>query len=71
MKELENFRKFLTEEENTELILDKFLEFLEKTSIINPVHIELTKSGYGEFPDTYKFTKSGLEKLKKDFKNII
>ena len=39
--------------------LEEVIEALKTISIINPVHVELEESGYGEFPDSYLFTDSG------------
>ena len=39
-------------------------------SLINPLHLQMTESGYGEFPDSYKLTEKGIqyiiEKLNKE-----
>lgn len=43
---------------------------LKGLSLINPLHLQMTESGYGEFPDSYKLTEKGIqyiiEKLNKE-----
>jgi predicted transcriptional regulator len=40
-------------------------EELKNLELINPLHIKLVSDGYGEFPDGYKLTKEGIEKILK------
>ena len=38
--------------------------------LICPPHLELVSNGHGEYPDTYRVTKAGLEKIKSFFEII-
>jgi hypothetical protein len=42
---------------------DKLKAALQKLELVNPHHLNLTKSGYGEFPDTYELTKNGVDDI--------
>lgn len=33
-------------------------------NLINPVHLKLVNDGHGEFPDSYRLTKEGMQYLK-------
>lgn len=39
------------------------IEKIKNFNLIDPVHIELARSGYGEFPDSYKFTDNGAKEI--------
>ena len=49
-----------TEEEIRKSLLDIVL--------VNPAHITILKSGYGEFPDTYELTEKGVDYIIEQFK---
>lgn len=34
---------------------------LKNLSLVNPVHLEMTSNGHGEFPDGYKLTEKGIQ----------
>jgi hypothetical protein len=34
---------------------------LQGLSLVNPVHLEMTSNGHGEFPDGYKLTEKGIQ----------
>ena len=34
---------------------------LEGLSLVNPVHLQMTSNGHGEFPDSYKLTEKGIQ----------
>jgi hypothetical protein len=34
---------------------------LQGLSLVNPVHLEMTDNGHGEFPDGYKLTEKGIQ----------
>jgi hypothetical protein len=34
---------------------------LKNLSLVNPVHLEMTSNGHGEFPDSYKLTEKGIQ----------
>ena len=34
---------------------------LQGLSLINPLHLEMTSNGHGEFPDGYKLTEKGIQ----------
>ena len=36
--------------------------------LVNPLHLTMIKSGYGEFPDTYKLTQKGVDYIIEQFK---
>ena len=39
------------------------IEKIKNFTLIDPAHIELLRSGYGEFPDSYKFTDNGAKEI--------
>jgi hypothetical protein len=41
---------------------------LLEIALVNPAHISLLKSGYGQFPDTYELTKKGVDYIVEQFK---
>jgi len=45
-------------------------KILKGLSLINPLHLQMTSNGHGEFPDGYKLTEKGIqyiiEKLNKE-----
>ena len=45
-----------------------FAKALEGLHLVNPAHIELESSGYGEYPDGYQITKQGIEKIVEVFR---
>jgi len=34
---------------------------LKSLSLINPLHLQMTSNGHGEFPDGYKLTEKGVQ----------
>jgi hypothetical protein len=52
--------RMYSEEEIRKSLLDIIL--------INPAHISLLKSGYGEFPDTFELTEKGVDYIIEQFK---
>jgi hypothetical protein len=42
---------------------DKLKAALKQLDIVNPYHITLTRSGHGEYPDTYNLTDNGIKAL--------
>ena len=34
---------------------------LKSLSLINPLHLQMTSNGHGEFPDSYKLTEKGVQ----------
>jgi hypothetical protein len=48
---------------------DTIRQVLLRLTLVNPVHLEMTSNGHGEFPDGYKLTEKGIdcivEQLKK------
>ena len=34
---------------------------LQGLSLVNPVHLQMTSNGHGEFPDGYKLTDEGIQ----------
>jgi hypothetical protein len=52
--------KMYSEEEVRKSLLDIVL--------VNPAHISLLKSGYGQFPDTYELTEKGVDYIIEQFK---
>jgi uncharacterized hydantoinase/oxoprolinase family protein len=55
--------------EGVKRIIDQH-KVLKNLSLVNPVHLQMTSNGYGEFPDGYKLTEKGIqyiiEQLNKD-----
>ena len=45
-------------------------KILKGLSLVNPLHLQMTSNGHGEFPDGYKLTEKGIqyiiEKLNKE-----
>lgn len=59
IKEWQQERSY-SEEEIRKALLDIVL--------VNPAHISLLKSGYGQFPDTYELTEKGVDYIIEQFK---
>jgi hypothetical protein len=57
----EQDKKMYSEEEIRKALLDIVL--------VNPAHISLLKSGYGQFPDTFELTEKGVDYVLEQFKN--
>jgi DNA-binding PadR family transcriptional regulator len=38
---------------------------LTEIKLVNPYHMEMESNGHGEFPDSYKLNKKGVEALEK------
>ena len=36
-------------------------KILKSLSLVNPLHLQMTSNGYGEFPDGYKLTEKGIQ----------
>ena len=36
-------------------------KILQNLSLINPLHLQMTDNGHGEFPDGYKLTEKGIQ----------
>ena len=34
---------------------------LKDLSLVNPLHLQMTSNGHGEFPDGYKLTEKGIQ----------
>jgi len=34
---------------------------LKNLSLVNPLHLQMTSNGHGEFPDGYKLTEKGIQ----------
>jgi len=55
--------------EGVKKIIDQH-KVLKNLSLVNPVHLQMTSNGHGEFPDGYKLTEKGIqyiiEQLNKD-----
>jgi ribosomal protein S21 len=46
--------------EGVKRIIDQH-KVLKNLSLVNPVHLEMTSNGHGEFPDGYKLTEKGIQ----------
>ena len=46
--------------EGVKKIIDQH-KVLKNLSLVNPVHLQMTSNGYGEFPDGYKLTEKGIQ----------
>ena len=44
--------------------IEEFIEALKEINLIDPYHIEMESNGHGEFPDSYKLTEEGAQRLK-------
>jgi hypothetical protein len=44
--------------------LEEVIEELKKINLVNPYHITMESNGHGEFPDSYKLTEMGAQRLK-------
>lgn len=44
--------------------VEEFIAALKETQLVNPYHIDMVSDGYGEFPDGYKLSEAGAERLK-------
>ncbi len=47
------------------------LEVLKEIELIDPSHLKIKSDGYGQFPNSYKLTDKGVEKLEKKIENIL
>ena len=57
---LEQQERSYSEEDLRKALLD--------ITLINPAHLSLLKSGYGQFPDTYEITEKGVDYIIEQFK---
>jgi hypothetical protein len=48
---------------------EEIRESLLEIVLVNPAHISLLKSGYGQFPDTFELTEKGVDYIVEQFKN--
>jgi hypothetical protein len=46
--------------EGVKKIIDQH-KVLKNLSLVNPVHLQMTSNGHGEFPDGYKLTEKGIQ----------
>lgn len=47
------------------------MDDLKDIILVNPLHLKMVSSGYGEFPDSYKLTEKGIKLIKESvFRNI-
>lgn len=44
--------------------LEEVIDELKKINLVNPYHMEMESNGHGEFPDSYKLTEKGAQRLK-------
>lgn len=44
--------------------LEEVIDELKKINLVNPYHMEMESNGHGEFPDGYKLTEKGAQRLK-------
>jgi len=51
--------------------VEEVMAALKEISLVNPSDITLESDGYGEFPDSYKFTESGIEDLTEEIKEKL
>jgi hypothetical protein len=47
---------------------DTIRQALLRLTLVNPVHLEMTSNGHGEFPDGYKLTGKGIEYIVEQLK---
>ena len=53
------------------LSVKDFITVLKSIDLICPVHMELENDGHGEFPDSYRITPKGGEKLEKRIEEVL
>ena len=46
--------------EGVKRVIDQH-KILKGLSLINPLHLQMTSDGHGEFPDSYKLTEKGIQ----------
>lgn len=51
--------------------LEELIEVLMDVEFVNPFHVEKVSDGHGEFPDGYKLTVVGGERLKKELESKL
>lgn len=44
--------------------LEELINELKEIQLVNPYHMEMVSNGHGEFPDSYKLTEQGAQRLK-------
>ena len=50
--------------EDKKYTLEEVINELKEIQLVNPYHMEMESNGYGEFPDSYKLTEEGAQRLK-------
>ena len=50
--------------EDKKYTLEKVINELKEIQLVNPYHMEMESNGHGEFPDSYKLTEEGAQRLK-------
>lgn len=61
MKEIKPEDVFNDEKKEIESKVVDQHKILKGLSLINPLHLQMTSNGYGEFPDSYKLTEKGIQ----------
>ena len=44
--------------------LEEVIKELKEIQLVNPYHMEMVSNGHGEYPDGYKLTEKGAQRLK-------
>jgi hypothetical protein len=51
--------------------LEQFMKALSQVTLGDPYHMTMVSNGYGEFPDGYKLSEIGTERLTEELKEIL
>jgi hypothetical protein len=51
--------------------LEQFMKALSQVTLVDPYHMTMVSNGYGEFPDGFKLTEIGSERLTEKLKEIL
>jgi hypothetical protein len=57
----------MTEEKN-KYSEEDIRQSISNLTLVDPAHLTLSSDGHGEFPDSYKLTKRGVEYIIEQFK---
>lgn len=63
MKEIKPEDVFNDEKRQAVARIIKQHKVLKSLSLINPLHLEMTSNGHGEFPNGYKLTEKGIQHI--------
>jgi cystathionine beta-lyase family protein involved in aluminum resistance len=66
-----NYTNDKRKENSMKYTVEEIIAALKEISLVNPYHMTMVSDGYGEFPDGYKLTEVGAERLIEELKNKL